>query len=116
MLVGTEFKAFRGVVDGGGVVRGLAVPGAIEFSRKDFDDLVEFAKTWGGKGVAWLQLLEGGEIRSPIAKFLSETELAGIVDAAAPPRRHDLPGGRRARRPPCACWARCACTWASGWG
>jgi aspartyl-tRNA synthetase len=74
----TEFKAFRGVIDGGGVVRGLAVPGALEFSRKDFDELVEFAKTWGGKGVAWLQL-QDGEVRSPIAKFLSQGELDAIV-------------------------------------
>ena len=74
----TEFKAFRGVVDSGGVVRGFAVPGALEFSRKDFDGLVEFAKTWGGKGVAWLQLL-GGEIRSPIAKFLAPAELDAIA-------------------------------------
>ena len=73
-LRGTEFKAFRGVVDSGGVVRGFAVPGALDFSRKDFDDLVEFARTWGGKGVAWLQL-QGGEIRSPIAKFLAPAEL-----------------------------------------
>ena len=79
LLAGTEFKAFRGVVDGGGVVRGLAVPGALEFSRKQFDDLVEFAKSWGGKGVAWLQLT-GGELRSPIAKFLSQSELGGIVE------------------------------------
>jgi aspartyl-tRNA synthetase len=80
LLAASEFKAFRGVVDGGGVVRGLAVPGAGEFSRKDFDDLVEFAKGWGGKGVAWLQVQAGGEIRSPIAKFLSEAELSGIVE------------------------------------
>jgi aspartyl-tRNA synthetase len=79
-LRGTEFKAFAGVIDGGGVVRGFAAPGALEFSRKDFDDLVEFAKTWGGKGVAWLQVT-GGEIRSPIAKFLSQAELDGIVAA-----------------------------------
>jgi aspartyl-tRNA synthetase len=80
LLAATEFNAFRGVVDGGGVVRGLAVPGAGDLSRKDFDDLVEFAKSWGGKGVAWLQVQAGGEIRSPIAKFLSEAELAGIVE------------------------------------
>jgi aspartyl-tRNA synthetase len=76
----TGFKAFRGVIDSGGVVRGLAAPGALDFSRKDFDDLVAFAQTWGGKGVAWLQLLEGGEIRSPIAKFLGEDELRAIVE------------------------------------
>ena len=77
-LRGTEFKAFRGVIDSGGVVRGFAVPGALELSRKDFDGLVEFAKTWGGKGVAWLQL-QGGEVRSPIAKFLSASELDAIT-------------------------------------
>jgi aspartyl-tRNA synthetase len=80
LLADTEFKAFRGVVDSGGVVRGFAAPGARDFSRKDFDDLAGFAQTWGGKGVAWLQVLEGGEIRSPIAKFLSEEELRGIVE------------------------------------
>ena len=79
LLAHTEFKAFRGVLEGGGVVRGFAAPGATEFSRKDFDDLVEFAKEWGGKGVAWLQVTDG-EVRSPIAKFLSEAELAGIVE------------------------------------
>jgi aspartyl-tRNA synthetase len=75
----TEFKVFRGVIDAGGVVRGFAVPGATEFSRKDFDGLNEFAQTWGGKAVAWMQILEGGEVRSPIAKFLSEAETAAIV-------------------------------------
>jgi aspartyl-tRNA synthetase len=78
-LRGTEFKAFRGVIDGGGVVRGFAVPGAMDFSRKDFDGLVEFARTWGGKGVAWLQVTAPGEVRSPIAKFLADDEVAAIV-------------------------------------
>src|SRR6478735_5391363 len=75
----TGFNAFRGVIDAGGVVRGFAVPGALEFSRKDFDGLVDFARGWGGKGVAWLQVTAPGEVRSPIAKFLSEAEVAAIV-------------------------------------
>jgi aspartyl-tRNA synthetase len=85
-LRGTEFKAFRGVVDAGGVVRGFAAPGAQEFSRKDFDDLTAFARGWGGKGVAWLKVGEGGAVDSPIAKFLSEAETAAIVQGigAAP--------------------------------
>ena len=49
------------MIDAGGVVRGFAVPGAMEFSRKDFEGLVEFARTWGGKGVAWLQVTGPGE-------------------------------------------------------
>jgi aspartyl-tRNA synthetase len=77
----TGFKAFRGVVDAGGVVRGFAVPGAMDFSRKDFDGLVEFARGWGGKGVAWLQVEAGGEVRSPIAKFLAAGEMDAIVAA-----------------------------------
>ena len=77
-LRGTEFKAFRGVIDAGGVVRGFAVPGALDYSRKDFEGLVDFAKAWGGKGVAWLQL-DGGEVRSPIAKFLSPAEIEAIT-------------------------------------
>jgi aspartyl-tRNA synthetase len=75
----TGFKAFRGVIDDGGVVRGFAVPGAMDFSRKDFDGLVEFARTWGGKGVAWMQVTAPGEVRSPIAKFLADDEIAAIV-------------------------------------
>jgi aspartyl-tRNA synthetase len=75
----TEFKSFRGVIDAGGVVRGFAVPGAMEFSRKDFDGLVDFARIWGGKGVAWLQVTGPGEVRSPIAKFLADDEVAAIV-------------------------------------
>ena len=78
-LRGTEFNAFRGVIDAGGVVRGFAVPGAMDFSRKDFDGLVEFARGWGGKGVAWMQVTAPGEVRSPIAKFLADDEVAAIV-------------------------------------
>jgi aspartyl-tRNA synthetase len=79
-LRGTEFNAFRGVIEAGGVVRGFAAPGAHGFSRKDFDDLVGFARGWGGKGVAWLRVGEGGAVESPIAKFLSEAELAAMVE------------------------------------
>ena len=92
----TEFKAFRGVIDAGGVVRGFAVPGALEFSRKDFDGLVEFARTWGGKGVAWLQL-QGGEVRSPIAKFLARAELDAIVAGVGAERGRHRPARRRRR-------------------
>ncbi len=78
-LRGTEFNAFRGVIESGGVVRGFAARGAHGFSRKDFDDLVTFARGWGGKGVAWLRVGEGGAVESPIAKFLSQAEIDAIV-------------------------------------
>ncbi|HUZ84935.1 MAG TPA: aspartate--tRNA ligase [Gaiellales bacterium] len=75
----TGFDAFGRVLADGGVVRGFAAPGAHDFSRKDFDGLVEFARGWGGKGVAWLKVGEGGAVDSPIAKFLTETEIAAVV-------------------------------------
>ncbi len=72
------FSVFKGAVESGGRVRALACPGAAALSRKDLDELAEFAKEWGGKGLAYLLIEESGDVRSPIAKFLSEDELAGI--------------------------------------
>ena len=111
----TEFRGFRAVVDAGGVVRGFACPGCQEFSRKDFDDLVEFAKSWGGVGVAWLQVRDGGEIHSPIAKFLSEHELARSSARPAPVRATPCSSWPISLTPRCGYWVRFGCTWVSGW-
>ena len=72
------------------VVRYLVAPQA--FSRAELGRLEELAKEWGAKGLAYLVTDESGEIRSPIAKFLSEAELAALDSAA----RHD--GALRRRR------------------
>ena len=50
-------------------------------TRKDIDELQAFAKEWGGKGLAHLIVEPSGELRSPIAKFLSEAEVAAILEA-----------------------------------
>jgi aspartyl-tRNA synthetase len=67
---GSEF----GVFSGAEAVRFLRVPQ--ELSRGDLAKLEELAKEWGAKGLAYLVYDEAGEVRSPIAKFLSEDELA----------------------------------------
>ena len=74
----SEFGVFAGAAEAGGVVRALACPGAASLSRKDLDALAGFAKEWGGKGLAYLLLEESGEVRSPIAKFLTPAELDGL--------------------------------------
>jgi aspartyl-tRNA synthetase len=75
MFAKSDFKAFRGVVEGGGVCRALAVKNVVDRPRSFFDKLVDWAKTMNdGKGLAWLAWKEG-EIRGPIKKFLSEDEL-----------------------------------------
>src|SRR5262249_23399118 len=72
----SEFSVFRGAVGAGGVVRAFAVPdAAAALTRRDYDDLTAFAREWGGKGLAWIAWEPSGEVRSPIAKFLSEGEL-----------------------------------------
>ncbi|ACB84875.1 aspartate--tRNA ligase [Natranaerobius thermophilus] len=74
-----EFKVFRETVASEGQVKGIAVPQGQEFSRKEIDDLTEFVKEFGAKGLAWM-VLEEEEIKSPIAKFFSDEELDGIID------------------------------------
>jgi aspartyl-tRNA synthetase len=72
----SEFKVFSGALGSGGVVRGFKTRGG-EFPRKRFDELTERAKGMGAKGLVWAVVEEGGW-RSPIAKFLSEDEIAAV--------------------------------------
>ena len=80
-----EFKVFRAAADlDEGRVIALRVPGGATLSRKDIDDLTEFVKIYGAKGLAWIkindvsQLNETG-LQSPIVKFLPEPVLAEIM-------------------------------------
>jgi aspartyl-tRNA synthetase len=68
----TGFKAFAGQT-----VKGIRVPGGGDFSRKRLDDLTDAAKRWGAKGLVWMRATDDA-LDSPVAKFLSEDELAGI--------------------------------------
>ena len=69
---GSEFGVFAGAE----AVRFLRVPRT--YSRSELAELEEFAKQWGARGLAYLVYDESGEVRSPIAKFLSESELAAF--------------------------------------
>jgi len=81
----SEFGVFKGAVSGGGVVKGLCVPGASpSFSRKDLDTLTSFAQEQGAKGLAWFRV-QDGSLNSPIAKFFSEDlqqQLTSRMEAA----------------------------------
>ena len=76
-----SFKVFRSVVDGGGIVRAINANGCATFSRKELDDLTEFASQLGAKGLAWVKIKEDGEWQSPIAKFFTDEERAAIAAA-----------------------------------
>ena len=77
---GSEFKAFAGAIEGGALVRALNA-GRHEMSRADLDRLVDEATDLGAKGLVWAVIEEGGGWRSPVAKFLSETEISAANKA-----------------------------------
>jgi aspartyl-tRNA synthetase len=69
LFAGGDFQAFAQVVAGGGVVKGLRVPGAGGMSRKDLDDLSAEARQGGAKGLVWIKVNPDG-LQSPISKFI----------------------------------------------
>lgn len=75
---GSGFKAFAGVVEKGGAVKGLSV-GAQEFSRSKLSDLEKYAKTFGAKGLASIRVASDGW-QGTIAKFLSDDEKKKLAD------------------------------------
>jgi len=79
-VAGSEFQVFAGALASGGAVLGINA-GKRELPRSDLDALTEFAKGYGAKGLVWAFVQEDGGLRSPIAKFLSEAEVAGIKAA-----------------------------------
>jgi len=74
----SQVRVFSAVLQGGGMVKGLSVPGGGTLSRKELDDLTAFVANYGAKGLAWIKLADG-EWQSPIAKFLSDQERSGIL-------------------------------------
>jgi aspartyl-tRNA synthetase len=72
---GSEFKLFASAA----LVKALPVPGGAELSRKEIDDYTEFVKIYGAQGLAWIKIKEDGW-QSPIAKFLSDAERAGLTE------------------------------------
>ena len=75
----SEFKVFSETIKNGGSVQGINVKGyGDKFSRKDISSLEKHIKDYGAKGLAWIKITNDG-ISSPIAKFLEEDELEGIL-------------------------------------
>ena len=77
----TEFAVFKNAITAGGTVRGINAKGQGHMPRKKIDALVEFAKGYGAKGLAYIALEEDGNVKSSFAKFMSEEELKNIVVA-----------------------------------
>ncbi len=74
------FSVFTGALENGGSVRGINANGQGSMPRKKIDALVDFAKGYGAKGLAYLAINEDGTYKSSFAKFMTEDELAAIVE------------------------------------
>ncbi len=81
VVEGCGFGVFTGALENGGSVRGINVEGQGAMPRKKIDKLVEFAKGYGAKGLAYLCINEDGSIKSSFAKFMTEEELDNLVKA-----------------------------------
>ena len=78
----SNFKVFNQVIENGGVVKAINVKGYANIPRRECDSLVDFVGIYGAKGLAWMQIQEDGNVKSPIAKFFSEEQLANILATA----------------------------------
>jgi aspartyl-tRNA synthetase len=80
LAAGSGFKVFEGAIANGGHVRGLNAKGCGEYTRKQIDELTDFVKQFGAKGLAYLSISENGDYRSPFVKFLPEQTLKAILE------------------------------------
>ena len=77
VFAGTEFKAFADA----GAIKGLRVEGQGDVGRKKLDALTDDAKKAGAKGMVWMRVRDGGEVESPVAKFLTGGEIPKLLEA-----------------------------------
>jgi len=73
----TSYRVFTQAAAEQGRVKGIVVPGAAGYSRKELDGLAEHVRPYGAKGLLWMAFRENG-VRSPVAKFLNEGEIQAI--------------------------------------
>ena len=76
-----EFVVFKNALENGGSVRGINAKGQGSMPRKKIDKLVDFAKTYGAKGLAYIAIAEDGTRKSSFAKFMTEEEMDALVRA-----------------------------------
>lgn len=91
LLANSEFGVFKNALTGGGQVKGVLYPGGADLTRREIDELTEFVKRYGAKGLAWIGITGAADadghygadaLRSQISKFLSPDEIRDIVQAS----------------------------------
>jgi len=75
-----NFGVFHSALAQQGMIKGIRVPGAGGYSRKEVDELTEYARSFGAKGLVSLAIHSNGEIKSPLTRFMSTDEVQAIID------------------------------------
>ena len=78
IMAASTFEAFKSVVEKGGTVRAIKIPGIAHYSRKEMDDVRNLAISFGAKGLAWVTYMEDGTVKSPVFKFLTQEQIDEI--------------------------------------
>ena len=81
VVKGCEFAVFKNALEAGCSVRGINAKGQGSMPRKKIDKLVEFAKGYGAKGLAYIAIQEDGSVKSSFAKFMKEEEMKALIEA-----------------------------------
>ena len=81
VVAGCGFSVFTSALENGGSVRGINAEGQGDMPRKKIDALVEFAKGFGAKGLAYIAIQPDGTLKSSFAKFMTEEQMAALVKA-----------------------------------
>jgi aspartyl-tRNA synthetase len=83
VFAASEFKVFAGALAAGGAIKAINAKGAGDWSRGKIDSLNQFVLDAGAKGLAWVAFTTAGEVRSPVAKFFTESEMDALKGALA---------------------------------
>ncbi len=78
-----HFGVFQNALAAKGMVKGIRVPGAAGYSRKEVEELTDFARMLGAKGLVTLAISQSGDIKSPLSKFMSGEEVQAIIERLA---------------------------------
>jgi aspartyl-tRNA synthetase len=79
LLMGSQFKVFREVLEKGGIIKGINVKGGSSFSRKEIEDLTPLVEAYGAKGLSWAKVSPNGW-QSPIQKFFQKEEMRKLEE------------------------------------
>ena len=78
-----HFGVFQSALAASGIVKGIRVPGAASYSRKEIDELTEFARMLGAKGLVSLAISPNSDVKSPLTKFMTADEVQAIITRLA---------------------------------